>query len=222
MVKQIALLAIVLLAINAASAQTTSPVFFNHDNNARKNTVGLGFTYENTLYAAVGYNRVVKIKHRNLDLGLEYGSPILLVTDRSQRIAVNGSIYLLNSDFNILSQLGISTNFYEDVLSKGVFMNGYIGLYPGYFKETYFVSAELSYKNNIFTTFNFTDISPVQGNDVVYNTTGNFYFGAYGGVFIKERLEMKARVFYNMPRDFQNYPPYTQNFGFNICLNYWF
>jgi hypothetical protein len=207
--------------MNIATAQSNTPIFFK-DNIPKKNVVGIGFAYENTLYAGLSYDRVVKIHNKHLSLGLAFESPLLLLAEKNKRIALNGSVYLLHTNFNIRTQATLSTNFYEDVLSKGQFMDASIGLFPGYYKAKYFVSAEISYKNNIFTTFHFTENSSVKGgNLIVYNTMGNGNLGLNAGVLVKNRLEIKARLCYNMPRNFKNYAPYTQNIAVNLGLSYW-
>lgn len=220
MKKILIILGALVLLTNNVNAQNL-PVFFN-DSVTKRNLTGLNFNYENTLYFGINYDRIITVKGKNISVGVEFGSPLYLITERNKRIAVNTGIYLLKSDFNIRTQLSISTNFYEDALSKGQFMDINIGLFPGYYRPKFFIASEISYRNNLFTTFNFKDISPVQGDLILANTTGSFNFGLNGGVFIKRRLELKSRLFYNMPRNFKNYPPFTQNVGFNLGLNYWF
>ena len=198
-----------------------SPVFFN-DIISKRNVVGLNFLFENSLYTGISYDRIITVKEKNVNIGIEFGSPLYLISERNKRIAVNTGVYLLKSDYNIRTQVSISTNFYDDALSKGQFMDASVGIFPGYYRPKYFIASEISYRNNLFTTFNFKDISPVQGDLILANTTGSFNFGLNGGVFIKRRLELKSKLFYNMPRDFKNYPPFTQNIGFNLGVNYWF
>lgn len=198
-----------------------SPIFFN-DSISKRNVVGLNFLFENTLYTGISYDRIITVKEKNVNIGIEFGSPLYLISERNKRIAINTAVYLLKSDFNIRTQFGVCTNFYEDALSKGQFMDVSIGLFPGYYRPKYFIASEISYRNNLFTTFNFKDISPVQEDLILANTTGSFNFGLNGGVFIKRRLELKSRLFYNMPRNFKNHPPFTQNVGFSLGVNYWF
>ena len=219
--KKILIILGVFLLSSTIIVSQNSPVFFN-DSISKRNVGGLNFLYENTLHIGVSYNRIFALKERNIDFGVELGSPLFLISERNKRIAINTAIYLLKSDFNIRTQFGISTNFYEDALSRGQFMDMSIGLFPGYYRPKYFIASEISYRNNLFTTFNFRDISTVQGDLILANTTGNFNFGLNGGVFIKRRLELKSRLFYNMPRNFKNYPPFTQNIGFSLGLSYWF
>lgn len=54
--------------------------------------------------------------------------------------------------------------------AKAKFMDLSISLYTRYNKKKYFVSTELSFRNNIFTTFNFTERSSVQGSDFIVIT----------------------------------------------------
>ena len=202
-------------------AQDHTPVFFR-DDDSKKNTIGLGMKYAYTLYGELSYNRIVRIKSRNVGIGIGLSTPALLLLERNKKIAFSASTYLLKSKFNIRSQMSISTNFYDDVSSSGQFMDASVGVSPGFYESNFFVSTELSYTNNIFTTFNFSDINPFPERDILlFNTVGNFKFGIQGGVLLKDRYEIKSSLIYNISRNFRNYSPYTQNIGLKLSINYW-
>jgi len=208
------------LILSTVIAQNT-PVFFK-DSLVNSNNFGLGICYENTLYSTVSYNRICNIKNKNIAIGIEIGSPLLLLVERNKKIAINSGIYLLKNRFNIRSQVEINTNFYEDANSKGEFMNVSIGLFPGLYKPRYFIATEFTYRNNLYTSFNFKETYSIQGHEVLTNTTGNFLLGLNSGFFIKSCFEVQFKIYYNIHRDFKNYPPYTQNVGLGVVSSFWF
>lgn len=214
------LICISVLGIGKIDAQNL-PVLFNH-NATEYHVTGLNISFENTLYIAFNYDRIISFKGRNASIGVALESPIYLLADRNKRITLNSSVYLLPNKFTFRTQFSLSTNFYEDALSKGHFMDFSLGVFPGYYLPKYFIASEISFTNNIFTTFNFKEISPIQGNLVLTNTTGSFNFGLQGGILLKERFEVVTRLYYAMPRSFKNHPPFTQNIGFSLGTNYRF
>jgi hypothetical protein len=213
---------LLLLSLFSCSLFAQNTPVFLIDTTSKNNVLGLNITYENTIYGTINYDQIIDTRHNRISVGIEFGSPLLLIPGRNKILGLNTSLFLFKGPYNVQGQCNLRTSFYEDVLSKGLFMDLGIGLFPGYYKSKYFSACELSYKNNILTTFNFSKINPIQDDLTLFNTTGAFRFGLSGGVLIKKRFETKARLFYSVPRDFSFYPPYTQGIGFALGTNFWF
>lgn len=210
------------LGIFSTSAQINSPIF-RPDANQIKHSIGIGIGYLNTINTTLSYHRIVSIKSKPICFNLELTSPLMILNSRNKSINIGANLFLLKSTFNVKAMMRVKEAFYEDVMAKGNYLDLSVGLFPGYYQKNFFVSTEFMYENNVFTTYNFKEINPVPNHNVIsYNSFGNLTTGINGGVAIKNSIEIKARLYYSISRDFKNYAPYTRNIGAQIAFNYRF
>jgi hypothetical protein len=192
-----------------------------------KNKIGLGAMYNSTIYAGVGYARIVKPgknSKRTAAIQFEIASPVYLLDSRNKDFYFSGSTYLLNKSFDIKASLGAQFKIYEDVMATGTASFLSISLNPGYYSENFYIAAGLSWKSNIATSFNFNEeMYPDIPNTTVYQTTQNLSLGLNAGIFLHDKMEINLSGIYQISAvTFANYPPYTQNLGVSLGVNYSF
>jgi hypothetical protein len=191
----------------------------------KKNITGFDFTYNSTLFMGVGYARVFnanKTTSRRIALQAEISSPLYLIGTRNVDLSLSGSTFLINKPFDIKATIGTHYRFYEDVLSKGGASFFSIGINPGYFASRFHVASEISWKSNISTSLDFNkELYPNINDTIIYNSTRYLNLGICAGVYLKNRIELNLRGIYQISAvTFKNYPPYTQNLGVSINVNY--
>lgn len=206
----------------STSAKLNTPIF-RPDSNQFKQSIALGIGYLNTINTTLSYHRIVSIKRKPICFDLELMSPLMILNSRNKSVNIGANLFLLKSKFNVKALMRVKEGFYEDVMAKGNYLDLSVGIFPGYYHKNFFVSSEFMYENNVFTTYNFKEIKPVPNRKAVsFNSSGYFTTGISGGVVVKNTVEIKARLYYSISRDFKNYAPYTRNIGAQIALNYRF
>jgi hypothetical protein len=219
---------IILLSLIGLRTEAQNFTVWNFKNPVTsKNKIGLGAMYNSTIYAGVGYARIVKLgknSERAAAIQFEIASPVYLLDSRNKDFYFSGSTYLLNTPFDIKASLGTQLKMYEDVIATGNASFASFSLNPGYYRANFYIATEISWKSNISTSFNFNEVMyPGIPNTTLYHTTQNLNLGLNAGMCLHDKMEINLSGIYQISAvTFANYHPYTQNIGVSLSVNYSF
>lgn len=219
---------IILLSLLGLQTEAQNFTVWNFKNPlTRKNKVGFGAMYNSTIYAGIGYARIIKLSKnskRTAAVQFEISSPVYLLNSRNKDFYFSGSTYLLNKPLDIKASLGTHFKMYEDVMATGSASFASISLNPGYYRKNFYVATEISWKSNISTTFKFNEeIYSDIPNTIVYGTIQNLSLGFNAGICLHDKMEINFSGIYQISSvTFANYLPYTQNIGVSLGVNYSF
>lgn len=222
--KNILLTLLILVWTAKLSAQQINNGFFNKTE--AKNALALSFDLDPAFFIGLEYERIfdINIKNFSRKLNAKVGVKTYGVyTD------VNYGVHVFafgQSDWNAIVNLAGETKFSSNAVSNGTAHNVIVSLMPGYFKEKWYLGAELMLKKGIAQHFKHTDeyknnhTSVVDGwydTDLMY-----YYFSLNTGFKLGEKVDLNFRVGYRATADFKTYSPYLVPFFLNLGVRYQF
>ena len=187
--------------------------------------LGTGIRYENTIYWDIHY-----VQHFKCDatheapyyMQLSLSTPMYLINTGNKNLHAQFGRQWNKNNWFVNSLVGVNIFGYEEVMANGMGLSADLSLQGGINKNVWFAGAEIGYKNNIFTTFNFENPVNDLSATTQFNTNGNYMIGAFGGFRFLHHFSAQVHLDYQINRDFTAYPPYTVPYGGGLTLLYHF
>ncbi len=210
------------ISISIARSQGIQNNFFTR---SESKTYGhLSTELDPSLSVALGVGHVFSIQEKKVLTSLAINSPLALF-GKSAGIAIAGSTFLLDNEWDIRTTVDLRTKFFSNNLSHGSTYNFNVTVNPGYYQDKWFSSLSISYRKYLMTyrkhTTEYREVFPEVRDGWYTNDSGLIFIGVAGGYFFNN-VELNASLSAKLPDNFEDYAPFLLPVFFSLGANFSF